>query len=137
MILQDYFNEDQIELLREANIRIESRDYNCEELYNMEHDILDYINGNCTNEKFFSKEEMYDEILDIIMDLENESDEVNPMTIEIVENDHVELNNGKTGIVIDITNNVYTIEADEVFRTGNIDEDIMIVASNSILGMAK
>lgn len=44
------------------------------------------------------------------------------------------LNNGKSGIVADITNNVYTIEVDEKFKTGNIDDDIMIVAANSIIG---
>ena len=135
MVLQDYFSENQIGLLEEAGVRVENREYNCEELYNMEHDILEHINENCANEDFFEKEEMYDEILDIIIDLENESNEENPMTMDIGENDHVELNNGKTGIVIDITNNVYTIEVDESFRTGNLDDDIMIVASNSILGI--
>ena len=30
----------------------------------------------------------------------------------------------------------YTIEIDEHLRTGNIDDDIMIVASNSILGLS-
>ena len=79
-------------------------------------------------------EEKYDEILYILMDLENESDEINPMIVEINEDDHVELNNGKSGIVADITNNVYTIEVDEKFKTGNIDDDIMIVAANSIIG---
>lgn len=135
MILRDYFNEEQINLLIEAGIRVEDRDYSCENLYDIEHDLLDFINDNCANEDFYLKEELYDEILDIIMDLENESDEQNPMTIEINENDHVELNNGKTGIVIDITNNVYTIEVDESYRMGNIDDDIVIVASNSILGV--
>ena len=38
------------------------------------------------------------------------------------------------GTVIDITNNVYTIEIDEDFKNGNIDDDIMIVAANSIIG---
>ena len=55
-------------------------------------------------------------------------------SVEINEDDHVELNNGKSGIVADITNNVYTIEVDEKFKTGNIDDDIMIVAANSIIG---
>ena len=34
----------------------------------------------------------------------------------------------------DITNNIYTIEVDEEFKTGDIDEDIMIVAANNIIG---
>jgi hypothetical protein len=79
------------------------------------------------------KEEKFDEILDIIMDLENEEDDTNPFQEEYHENDHVELNNGKTGYIIDITNNAYTIEVDEQFKTGNLDEDVMIVAENSIV----
>ncbi len=137
MILQDYLNDEQCNLCREVGIDIEEGEYSCEELYNIENRILDYINENCTNEKFYLIEEKFDEILDIIMDLENESDEINPMIVEINENDHVELNNGKTGVVVDITNNAYTIEVDEELKTGNIDDDIMIVASNSILGLAK
>lgn len=135
MILQDYFNEEQIDLCREVGIIIEEKDYSCEELYNIEHTILDYIDKNCMDEKFYLLEEKFDEVLDILMDLENEEDETNPFVVEINENDHVELNNGKTGIVIDVTNNVYTIEVDEKYRTGNVDDDIMIVASNSILGL--
>lgn len=136
MILQDYLSGEQINLLKDAGITIENEEYSCERLYDLEHRLLEYINEHCAEEKFYSNEELFDEILDIIMDLENESDEVNPMVVEISENDHVELNNGKTGIVVDITNNVYTIEIDEHLRTGNIDDDIMIVASNSILGLS-
>ncbi|MBO5349153.1 MAG: hypothetical protein J6A89_04975 [Clostridia bacterium] len=133
MILQDYLNDDQVNLCEESGILIEDRDYSCEEIFNIEHQINEYINENCTDEKFYLLEEKFDEILDILMDLENENDEINPMIIEIYEDDHVELNNGKTGIVADITNNVYTIEVDEKFKTGDIDEDIMIVAANSII----
>ncbi len=133
MILQDYLNDDQVNLCEEAGIIIEDKDYSCEELYKIEHDIMEFINKNCADEKMYLLEEKFDEILDILMDLENESDEINPMILEIYENDHVELNNGKYGTVADITNNVYTIEIDEEFKTGDIDEDIMIVASNSIV----
>lgn len=137
MILKDYFDEFQLGLFKDVGIMVDDRDYSCEELYSMEHEILEYINENCANEKFYQVEEEYDEILDIIMDLENESDNINPMVVEIRENDHVELNNGKSGIVIDLTNNIYTIEVDEIFKTGDIDNDIMVVSSNSILGLVK
>ena len=136
MILQDYLNEDQVNLCEETGIIIEDRDYSTEELYNIEHQISEYINENFTDEKFYLLEEKFDEILDILMDLENESDEINPMILEVYENDHVELNNGKFGTVADITNNIYTIEIDEEYKTGNIDDDIMIVAANSIIGRA-
>ena len=134
MILKDYLNDDQINLCEENGIEIEDRDYSCEEIFNIEHKINEYMNENCADEKFYLLEEKFDEILDILMDLENESDEINPMILEINEDDHVELSNGKLGIVADITNNVYTIEVDEDFKTGDIDKDIMIVASNSIIG---
>ncbi len=134
MILKDYLNDDQVNLCEESGIIIEDKDYSCEEIFKIEHMISEYMNENCADEKFYLLEEKFDEILDILMDLENESDEINPMILEINEDDHVELNNGKLGIVADITNNVYTIEVDEAFRTGDIDEDIMIVAANSIVG---
>lgn len=134
MILKDYLNDDQVNLCEESGIIIEDKDYSCEEIFKIEHMISEYMNENCADEKFYLLEEKFDEILDILMDLENESDEINPMILEINEDDHVELNNGKLGIVADITNNVYTIEVDEAFRTGDIDEDIMIVAVNSIVG---
>ena len=135
MFLKEYFNEEQCELCKEAGVIVENRKYSADELYGMEKTILDYINDNCINEDFYEKEQKYDELLDIIMDLENEEDETNPFAVEINENDHVELSNGKTGYVIDITNSVYTVEVDEKYKTGNIDDDIMIVASNSILGI--
>ena len=133
MILQEYFSEEQLDLCREVGIIIEERDYNSEELYELEQKILDYIYQNVANENFYMKEEKFDEILDIIMDLENEEDDTNPFQEEYHENDHVEINNGKTGYIIDITNNAYTIEVDEKFKTGNLDEDVMIVAENSII----
>lgn len=134
MILKDYLNDDQVNLCEESGIIIEDRDYSCEEIYQIEHKINEYMNSNCTDERFYLIEEKFDEILDILMDLENESDEINPMILEINEDDHVELNNGKLGVVADITNNIYTIEVDEEFKTGDINEDIMIVAANSIIG---
>lgn len=137
MFLKDYLSTEEINLLDNAEIICGEKDYSFEELYTLEHEILEYINEHCAEEKFFRNEEMFDKILDIIMDLENESSEVNPVTVEIHENDHVELTNGKTGVVVDLTNNVYTIEIDEDLKTGNIDDDILIVASNSILGLAK
>lgn len=133
MILQDYFSEEQLDLCREVGIVIEERDYNSEELYELEQTILDYIYQNVAEDNFYLLEEKFDEILDIIMDLENEEDDTNPFQEEYHENDHVELNNGKTGIIVDITNNVYTVEVDEKFKTGNLDEDVMIVAENSIV----
>lgn len=134
MILQDYLNEDQVDLCKETGIIIEDRDYSCEEIYDIEHKLMEYLNNNCTNENIYLLEEKYDEILDILMDLENESDQINPLIVEINEDDHVKLTNGKTGIVADITNNVYTIDVDTKYKTGNIDDDIMIVDANSIIG---
>lgn len=137
MYLKDYLSTEEMNLLEKSQLINQEKDYSFEELYNLEHEILEYINEHCAEEAFYKNEEIFDKILDVIMDLENESSEVNPIVIEIHENDHVELTNGKTGIVVDLTNNVYTIEVDEELKTGNIDDDILIVASNSILGLAK
>lgn len=133
MILREYFSEEQQDLCREAGVIIEERDYNSEELYEMEQTILAYVEENCINEEFYKVEEKFDEIIDIIMDLENDEANDTSLSIEFHENDHVELNNGKTGYIIDITNNAYTVEVDEQFKTGNLDEDVMIVAENSIV----
>lgn len=134
MYLKDYLSKEQISMLEEIGIGIFEKDCSCEDLYILEHDINEYINENyLKNENFFEVEEQLDDILNIIMDLENECDEIDPMNDDIIENDHIELNNGKLGIVIDITNNAYTIEIDEEYRTGNIDDDIVIVAQNSIV----
>ena len=89
MILQDYLNDDQINLCEEAGIIIEDKDYSYEELYTIEHDITEFINKNCVDEKIYLLEEKFDEILDILIDLENESDEINQMILEINEDDHV------------------------------------------------
>lgn len=137
MYLKDYLSTEEMNLLEKSQLINQEKDYSFEELYNLEHEILEYINEHCAEEAFYKNEEIFDKILDVIMDLENESSEVNPIAIEIHENDHVELTNGKTGMVVDLTNNVYTIEVDEELKTGNIDDDILIVASNSILGLAK
>ena len=136
MILREYFSEEQQDLCREAGVIIEERDYNSEELYEMEQTILAYVEENCINEEFYRVEEKFDEIIDIIMDLENDEANDTSLSIEFHENDHVELNNGKTGYIIDITNNAYTVEVDEQFKTGNLDEDVMIVAENSIVRLA-
>lgn len=136
MILREYFSEEQQDLCREAGVIIEERDYNSEELYEMEQTILAYVEENCINEEFYKVEEKFDEIIDIIMDLENDEANDTSLSIEFHENDHVELNNGKTGYIIDITNNAYTVEVDEQFKTGNLDEDVMIVAENSIVRLA-
>ena len=44
MILQDYFSEEQLDLCSEVGIVIEERDYNSEELYELEQTIR-YNNG--------------------------------------------------------------------------------------------
>ena len=137
MNLKEFLTDNQIEMCNSIGIDIdENKQYTSEELYELEHALTEYIEENCIKEEFIEMEEELDSIVDILMDLENESNEENPIELEIIENDHVKLTNGKTGTVIDITNNAYTVEVDEEFKTGNLDEDIMIVAENSIVGRA-
>ena len=64
MILQDYLNDDQVNLCEETGIIIEDRDYSCEEIYQIEHKITEYMNDNCADENIYLLEEKYDEILD-------------------------------------------------------------------------
>ena len=49
MILQDYLNDDQVNLCEETGIIIEDRDYSCEEIYQIEHKITEYMNDNCAD----------------------------------------------------------------------------------------
>ena len=62
MILQDYLNDDQVNLCEETGIIIEDRDYSCEEIYQIEHKITEYMNDNCADENIYLLEEKYDEI---------------------------------------------------------------------------
>ena len=61
MILQDYLNDDQVNLCEETGIIIEDRDYSCEEIYQIEHKITEYMNDNCADENIYLLEEKYDE----------------------------------------------------------------------------
>lgn len=133
MKLKEFLDENQIELCEKANITIEDREYTLEELCQIEHDIIEYVNEHCIDEEFYLLEEEYDKIVDIIMDLESEENDDNQLIIDASEGEHVKLSNGKTGIVVDATNNVYTVEIDEEFKTGSLDDDICIVAINSII----
>lgn len=133
MNLKEYLNDDQMELCEKANIYVENKEYTLEELCQIEHDLLEYVNEHCIDEDFYMLEEEYDKIVDIIMDLESEDNNDNQLIVDASEGEHVKLSNGKTGIVVDATNNVYTIEIDEEFKTGNLDDDICIVAINSII----
>lgn len=133
MKLKEFLDENQIELCEKANITIEDREYTLEELCQIEHDIIEYVNERCIDEEFYLLEEEYDKIVDIIMDLESEDNNDNQLIIDASEGEHVKLSNGKTGIVVDATNNVYTVEIDEEFKTGSLDDDICIVAINSII----
>lgn len=133
MKLKEFLDENQIELCEKANITIEDREYTLEELCQIEHDIIEYVNEHCIDEEFYLLEEEYDKIVDIIMDLESEDNNDNQLIIDASEGEHVKLSNGKSGIVVDATNNVYTVEIDEEFKTGSLDDDICIVAINSIM----
>lgn len=134
MNLKENLSESQIKLCENAGIILDSDNQSLEELLEIERKLVEYIEQNCINEDFIEIEEEYDQIVDIVMDLESESSDDNEISTEIVENDHVKLTNGKCGVVIDCTNNAYTIEIDEEYKTGKLDEDIMIVALSNIVG---
>lgn len=140
MKLINMLNERQLKLCSKANVTIENKEYSMKEVYDFEQRLLEYLNLYCIDEEDEVTElgEEYEEIIDLLVDYE---DEKNPekSTIEtyLEENDKVEMKDGRTGILVDITENMYTVEIDERYKTGNIDEDILIVEAQEIGNFTK
>jgi len=140
MKLIEYLDERQLKLCSKASVEIENRDYNLEELETFEEKLLEYLNLYCIDEDDEITElgEEYEEIIDILVDFE---DEINPNKSNIdsyvEENDRVIMKDGRHGVLVDITENMYTVEIDDEYKTGNIDEDILIVESTEIADFIK
>lgn len=47
------------------------------------------------------------------------------------------MKDGRTGTLVDITENMYTVEIDDKYKTGKVDEDILIVESSEIVDFRK
>lgn len=140
MKLIENLDERQLKLCQKANVIIEDKEYSMGELYEFEQRLLEYLNlyGIDDEDEVTELGEEYEEIIDILVDFE---DEQNPETSNVKdfveEADRVKLKDGRTGVLADITENMYTIEIDEEYRTGNVDDDILIVEATEIVEFTK
>lgn len=140
MKLLNNLSERQIKLCNKANIDIESKDYELNELYDIEQKLLKYLNLYCIDEddEVTSLGEEYEDLIDLLVDLEDEQNPEKPgIENYIEENDKVKMKDGRTGTLVDITENMYTIEIDDKYKTGNVDDDILIVESSEIKDFTK
>ena len=134
------FTDRQKSLIKKAGIEIEDREYDLDELLHMDDVLLKDLNSDCIDENDDVTEEgcEYEDIIDKLVDLEYEA---NPSYTDellsgyVEENSHVELNNGRRGVVADISNEAYTIEIDDEYKKGNVEDDICIVPLNAIRGI--
>lgn len=130
MRIINYLSIRQNALLEKVGINIDDKDYTVEELENMEDIIVKHIREKCIDENDNTTEEgkEYEDIVDIITDFEYEIDPGNiSLSDEIEEDDYIELKDGRKGHLIDFTNEMYTVELDDEYKTGNPMEDIRIV----------
>lgn len=131
MRLINYISIRQNALLEKVGIIINDKEYTQKELEEMEDIIVKHIREKCIdkNDETTSEGKEFEDLVDIITDFEYENDpEKVTLNDQLKEDDYVELKNGKRGILIDITNEMYTIELDEEFKTGDIAEDIQIIS---------
>lgn len=140
MKLINILNERQLKLCSKANVIIENKEYSMEELYEFEQKLLEYLNLYCIDEEDEVTElgEEYEEIIDLLVDYEDEKNpEKSNIATYLEENDKVEMKDGRTGVLVDITENMYTVEIDERYKTGDIDKDILIVEAQEIANFTK
>lgn len=143
MNLKENLEPEQLEKLEELDVIIENEDYTEEQVLELEKDLLEYIEENCLKEgesKDNINAKLTDEgyeIRNIVETLSeilyNEGDA--DLVDDILEETEikVKLKDGRTGILIDVTNNIATVEVDEKFRKGNIEEDIVIVEYDNLI----
>ena len=140
MKLIENLDENQLNLCRKANVIIEDKEYTMDELYEFEQKLLEYLNlyGIDEEDEVTELGEEYEEIIDILVDFEDEQNHASSNVKDLVEeSDRVRLKDGRTGVLADITENMYTIEIDEKYKTGNIDDDILIVEGTEIVSFTK
>lgn len=131
MNLTHYLSLNQMHLLDKIGITLENKNYSETELKQIESIILQHIREKCIDSQNNTTPEgnNYEYIIDIISDFAYEIDPSKPSLREELEEDNtVELKDGRIGTIIDISNELYTIEVLPSYTTGNIDQDIPIVS---------
>ena len=140
MKLINCLNERQIILCKKANVIIEDKDYDLKTLEDFEEKLLEYLNLYCIDyeDEVTPLGEEYEDIIDILVDFEDDiNPEKNNIDSYVEENDRVIMKDGRHGVLVDITENMYTVEIDDEYKTGNVDEDILIVESSEIANFIK
>lgn len=140
MRLLKNLNERQIKLCEKAGIIIDDKDYNLEDLYNIEQKLLEYLNLYCIDkdDEVTSLGEEYEDLIDLFVDLEDTENPEKPgIENYIEENDKVKMKDGRYGTLVDITENMYTVEIDDRYKTGNVEDDILIVEASEIIDFRK
>ena len=142
MNIKEGLKLEQLDKLEDLGVVIENEEYTEEEVLELEKELLEYIEENClqegedkdninaklTDEGYESRKIV--ETLSDILYSEGDADLVD----DILEESEmkVKLKDGRTGILIDVTNNIATVEVDEKFKKGNVDDDIVIVEYSSL-----
>lgn len=140
MNLLNNLNERQIKLCKKANVDLENKDYTLDELYDIEQKLLEYLNLYCIDEddEVTLLGEEYENLIDLLVDLEDvENPEKPGIENYVEENDKVKMKDGRTGTLVDITENMYTVEIDDKYKTGDVNDDILIVESSEIIDFIK
>ncbi len=142
MNIKEGLKLEQLDKLEDLGVVIENEEYTEEEVLELEKELLEYIEENCLQEgedKDNINAKLTDEgyeirkIVETLSDIlysEGDADLVD----DILEESEmkVKLKDGRTGILIDVTNNIATVEVDEKFKKGNVDDDIVIVEYSSL-----
>lgn len=131
MRIISYLSVAQQNLLEKVGIQITDKDYTAEELEKMEEILVKYIREKCMDEKdeITTEGTRYEDLVDVISDLNYETNPDKLSLQEQLEEDtFIELKDGRLGTIVDITNEMYTVEIEERFKTGKIEEDIPIVS---------
>lgn len=143
MNIKEGLKSKQLDKLEDLGVIIENEEYTEEEVLELEKELLEYIEENCLQEgenKDNINAKLTDEgyeirkIVETLSDILYSEGDVD-LVDDILEESEIKvtLKDGRTGILIDVTNNIATVEIDEKFRKGNIDEDIVIVEYSSLI----
>lgn len=134
MKLKDIYDKEELILLADIGIVLEDIDYSLEEMEKFEDKIIEFINQELIDgeDKLTGLGLEYENILERLIDFED-----GEIFEKYDEDDEVELKDGRSGIVIDITNGAYTISINEEFQIGDIKEDNPIVETKDIYGLVK
>lgn len=132
MKLNQIYDEEELKLLADIGILLENKDYTVEEMEKFEDQIIEYINRDCVDgeDNLNGIGLEYEQILEKIIDFED-----GEIFEKYNEGDEIELKDGRIGIIIDITNEAYTVNLNSEYQTGDISEDIPIVEVKQIYGL--